>query len=698
MKLYPRLALTILSLILLQALFTGFNMSRTIRNSNLEDARVELELETDFIINNFNSWKRHLWKQLIMIRNYAENRDPAELTEEELNTLLTSTGIDAVIVNGRNFGFTIESINNSPEFVLPDSHELHNTFNHPSIRLFQIKGQFYMVGTILPEGLNTPVDVYLIKHINDYFLRNLVLDTHGQILFHTATDYLGGDREVQKIAFRHISPETAYTQMYGLTDQNRSFNLAQIKMGDVLNISGASDVYLSILLSNEPYNKRIQSIERTVLTVSLLTLVITALLSLLFTRGITRPVATLASAMGHIRQGRYDIQLNSSGSSEIGVLLRGFNGMAARLHHDQIKIEKSLDEITFLNEFNEEVIHSIRDALAVVNDDYEIEKSNSAFDRLAGARYESLIDFSAHAFDETLIHAVSSILSGEQEEWNGRLRNRDEGLFEVKIYPVHREFHIHSDRKMCVLLMEDISARTAYEEKINQAEKLSSISMLSAGIAHEVNNPLTSIVTNIQNLIYDEKDPEKLESLRLVEDESRRIAQIIRDLNDFTSREQDSGGICSPLRTAEEVKRLIQHARRPDGSRIPPIRIHTAARDKVQDVRISRGELMQLLINLLQNAVHATEDNSPIEIILQEKEEDGLITVRDRGCGIPEEIQNRIFDPFYTTKANGEGTGLGLSVVYGIMQKYKGSVEVKSASGSGTSVTLRIPFHRGEEL
>lgn len=695
MKLYPRLALTILTLIIMQASFTGFYVSRTIRNNNLEDARIELGLKTDFIINNYNSWKRHLWKQLILIRNYTAVTAISEITEEDLNSLLTSTGIDAVVVKSEELNFSIEAINSSPDFVLPSGEELSNLFNHPSIRLFNIRGQFYMVGILYLQELSSPAEIYLIKHINDSFLKNIVFDTDGRILFHTATDFLAGHDEVQRAAFRHIKPDMAYLELYALEEQGESFNMAGIKVGEIISNSGASDVFLTIILSNEPYQRRIQAIERTVLTVSLFTLIITALLTLLFTKGITRPVASLANAMGHIRKGSYNIQIKNSGRSEIGVLLKGFNGMAARLHHDQIRIEKSLDEITFLNEFNEEIIHSIRDALAVVNDDLVIEKSNSAFDHLAGGKCATLTDFVKHAFDDSLIEIVRNILSQENEEWIRRIRNRNKGIFELKIYPVHREFHLHSDKKMCVLLLEDISARTAYEEKTTQAEKLSTISMLSAGIAHEVNNPLSSIVTNIQNLIYEEKDPERLESLRLVEDESQRIAQIIRDLTDFTSREQDQGNRCSPLQISEEVKRLIQHSRRPDGSLIPPILI--TSEGVKSDVMISKGELMQLLINLLQNAVHAVTGEEPIEIFLTESEKDTHITVKDRGCGIPEDNQSRIFDPFYTSKSNGEGTGLGLSVVYGIIQKYKGSVQVDSTVGVGTSVMLLIPKYSGED-
>ncbi|MDA3958607.1 HAMP domain-containing sensor histidine kinase [Oceanispirochaeta sp.] len=692
MKLYPKLALTILILILLQASFTGILVSRTIRNNNLEDALVELRLKADFIVNNYQSWKRHLWKQLIQVLEYSKEMDEENLKSGELKSLLTSSNIDAVIIKTEDGNYSMTALNTSPDFILPPVEDLSVVYNHPSISLYQMKGQFYMIGIINLSSLSGNTEIYLVKHINDSFLNNIIFDKDGRILFHTSTDFLAGHKEIQTIAFHQSGtlPGMAYKEWYDLEEEDQSYNMASTKVGEISSSSGnTSSVYLTTILSNEPYQRRILSIERTVLTVSLFTLLFTFLLILIFTRGITRPVALLANAMGHIREGSYNVQLKIADKGEMGVLLKGFNGMAARLHQDQIKIEKSLDEITFLNEFNEEVIHSIRDALAVVNDDMIIEKANPAFDILTELKVRTLTGFINENFDTTLLEGVRKVLFQGEERWTQRIRNRQDQVFEVKIYPVHRESHMHSEKRMCVLILEDISEKNAYEEKIFQAEKLSSISMLSAGIAHEVNNPLSSILTNIQNLIYEEADTERLKSLHLVEEESIRIAQIIRDLTNFTSRELGQGNICSPLIVAEEVVRLIRHSRRPDGTRIPPVSI--LCDPAVADVIISKGELMQVLINLLQNAAHATENDKPIKISIREENQRAIMTIEDQGKGIPEEILNRVFDPFFTTKANNEGTGLGLSVVYGIIMKYKGTIKIESKKGTGTVIVFSLP-------
>jgi len=698
MKLYPKLALTILVLILLQATFTGIFVSRTVRNNNRSDARLELGFKANFIENNYQSWKRHLWKQLIKILEYSDQKQAQEVGDAELSALLTSSSIDAVILKRDDKIYSMSAINSSPDFVLPPGEELEVIFPHPYISLYQLKGQCYMIGTLTLENFRE-TDVFLVKHINDSFLKNIVIDSDGKVLIHTGTDFLAGDRDIQNLAFSNadVHPGRAYQEWYGVEEGDESYNMASSKVGILSRSGSSSSVYLTTVLSDQPYRRRILSVEKTVLTVSVFTLIITVLLSLIFTRGITRPVALLASAMGRIREGTLDIQLNISDKGEMGVLLKGFNLMAARLRQDQVKIEKSLDEITFLNEFNEEVIHSIRDALAVVNDDFIIEKANPAFDLLTETGTRCLTEFVQEDFDESLLEGVRLVLSGKAESWSQRIRSRQDRVFEVKIYPVHREFHIHSDKKMCVLLLEDISAKNAYEEKIFQAEKLSSISMLSAGVAHEINNPLSSILTNIQNLMFDEKDRDRLDSLTLIEEETKRIAQIIRDLMNFTSREQDPCSQCSPAETAEEVRRLISHTRRSDGAPVPPVNIYCTP--PLPLIRISHGELMQILINLLQNAIHASGKDDPIEIHIGSSDGFVSVSVNDKGRGIPEESLNRVFDPFYTTKSNGEGTGLGLSVVYGIILKYKGNIHIESKVGKGTEISFYLPaVETGEPL
>ncbi len=683
MKLFPKLVLAISLLILVQAFTTGVLVSRSVRSSNREDSLVELRKESSVMQNNFHSWKRHLWKQLVRIQTMDTTP-----SRENLTLSMRSSNVDAVIVRSGAEVFTIEAISTTGDFVLPSADALLVFYPHPYIRLYRIDGQFYMVGAISLKEYSPVKDVFLIKHINGSFLRNIAFNNRGALFFHTDQEILVSDIPNEQLPADslHNGQESAYTEQLDLILKGTSYNVASAKCG-VTGYPGQEEiVYLSSVLSNEPFSRRIQDVEKAVLTVSLAAMLITVFLSMLISRGITKPVILLARAMEDLKSGNFGVRLRNPPGDEIGILLRGFNDMSETLSQDQLAIERSLHEITFLNMYNEKVINSIRAAIVVVNESRTIEKSNHFFQtQFPEAEKGSL------PFDSSVLNEIDQIVRGRKEFHIQRFRGKDQRVYELKIYPLQRDSRNGGVKNLAVLLLEDISEKNAYEEKIFQAEKLTSVSMLSAGIAHEINNPLSSILTNVQNLIYDEQDEESLDTLRLVENETLRIARIIRDLLDFTSQEQNETISVNPLSAAEEVIRLIQHAGHARGRGISPLKIECPF--SPGSVTISKGELMQVFINLIQNALHASRGEDPV-VLRFGREESGFLTisVRDRGEGIPDELLTRVFDPFFTTKANGEGTGLGLSVVYGIIMKYNGTIRIDSTPGRGTEVIFQLPL------
>jgi HAMP domain-containing protein len=423
MKLYPKLVLTIFFLILLQSLVSSAIVSRSVRNENLRDARSILSRKAGLVAENYNSWKRHIWKQLILIRE--ESLEYPQLNDELLEELLRTSRIDGILVRSPKTEHFL-AVNPSEDFLPPSPKGLGIHYDHPAIQLFRLDGRLYLVGAMsLPRSESH--EIYLIKHISGSFLDNIVLDPDGRVLIHTATDYLAGHRELQPLAFGEGRSEStrAYTEWHDLQNREGRWNMARAKVGWIDNERGTSDVYITILSSNEAFRERVRSIETTLLSVSMLTLILTILLSLVLTRSITRPVALLAGAMGRIREGEYDIRLKQKTGGELGILLQGFNDMASRLHMDQLKIEKSLEEITFLNEFNEEIIHTIRDALAVISESLEIEKHNFAFHSLNRTHSLDLATFLADSFEAPLLPVVRGVLRGDSERWFQRVRRRE---------------------------------------------------------------------------------------------------------------------------------------------------------------------------------------------------------------------------------------------------------------------------------
>ena len=236
-------------------------------------------------------------------------------------------------------------------------------------------------------------------------------------------------------------------------------------------------------------------------------------------------------------------------------------------------------------------------------------------------------------------------------------------------------------------MVDDISAKTRLEEKILQAEKLATISMLSAGMAHEINNPLGSILTNVQNLLDEETSPSRSVSLRWIEQETRRIARIVQGMLSFASGKAGGtpGGDLNAV--VREVTGLMRH-----GAERAGVSIDLRLSPDIGPVAVSTDELKQVVINLVSNAVQSI--SGPGRVLVSTHAGSGgraSLAVADTGCGIPRHVLPRIFDPFFTTKANGDGTGLGLSVVWGIVTRYAGTIDVRSREGRGSRFCLRLP-------
>lgn len=235
-----------------------------------------------------------------------------------------------------------------------------------------------------------------------------------------------------------------------------------------------------------------------------------------------------------------------------------------------------------------------------------------------------------------------------------------------------------------------------------RSEKLASVGLLAAGIAHELNNPLTGVLTFShlvrKNLPDDSRDAEDLD---LVIRETKRCAGIIRRLLDF-SREKAPEKSWSDLNSlVEDTVQLIEKS-----ATVKNIEIVTQLDGRLPDVWIDENLIRQVIMNMLVNAQHAIESNGSITIktrfctarermeSLNTSEKLAEITIIDTGCGIPEDSLNKIFDPFYTTKSVGKGTGLGLSVSHGTITAHGGTIEVDSTVGKGTEFRIYLPINK----
>lgn len=227
------------------------------------------------------------------------------------------------------------------------------------------------------------------------------------------------------------------------------------------------------------------------------------------------------------------------------------------------------------------------------------------------------------------------------------------------------------------------------QDQLVQSKKLSSIGTLTAGVAHQLNNPLNNISTSCQIAMaeLENGDPEFLmRMLRNIDQETLRARDVVKGLLEF-SRVQEFA--LRPAHLSDVVKRSVRLVQ----SQVPA--------DVEMVVRVPEDlmfpmdtqRMQEVFINLIINAAQAIKGSGQIRITAWEDEKDEvLIEVQDTGKGIPAEVRGRLFDPFYTTKEEGQGTGLGLSVVYGIIQKHHGNITVESVPGQGASFLIHLPL------
>jgi hypothetical protein len=397
--------------------------------------------------------------------------------------------------------------------------------------------------------------------------------------------------------------------------------------------------------------------------------------------------------LGRTRDG----SLLSSEDLDILQTISGYVAVAVEnslLYEDQ---QRRNDELALLKEFNESIVESVNVALLAVDSDGCVTRCNTTAEQIFNLEREQIVgnpveDLFAEDFSETLAQLLGKTrwhLSEVRHAYKIYAQRRDGKSFilNTAVAPLRSAA---GERTGALLVLEDVTSRVSLEEQLQQREKLSSIGMLAAGVAHEVNTPLTGVSSYTQMLLamIPETDP-KHALLQKVAKQTDRASNIVGNLLNFSRT--GSGGDFVELnlnKVLEDTLQLLEVQFRQN--RIELVKNYDAA---LPPIHGSAGKLQQVFTNLILNARDSiVAEQGRIEITTSQTENGVFVEVADNGTGIEPENLSKIYDPFFTTKEVGKGTGLGLAVSYGIIQEHVGEIKVESTPDEGTKFTLKFPI------
>jgi PAS domain S-box-containing protein len=355
-------------------------------------------------------------------------------------------------------------------------------------------------------------------------------------------------------------------------------------------------------------------------------------------------------------------------------------------------LSEKAEELRELKEYNESILESLDSGIVVLDLDGRIVRWNRAMESLDGRRRLAVLGRTLDAvFPSAFLEALrGSLVVGDHEEiahiYKLHLPSADGRslIVNVSIAPFQNS---PGDRVGTILILDDVTARVRLEEQLQHTEKMASVGLLAAGVAHEVNTPLAGISSYTQ-LLRGQLEPEdpRQQVLEKIEKQSFRAAKIINGLLNFSRSSGTEFERVDVNKAVLDVLSLVEHQL--EGSRI---RVRRELADSLPPVRGNENRIQQVFFNLILNARDAMPSGGWLTLATSSSEDTVVVEISDTGHGIRREHIRRIYDPFFTTKGIGQGTGLGLSVSYGIVQEHGGAIFVESTPGQGTTFQVALP-------
>lgn len=461
-----------------------------------------------------------------------------------------------------------------------------------------------------------------------------------------------------------------------------------------------------------------------ILAAGILSILLIVGMGYLASNRIIRPIQILQNTAAQIGRGQRVDPLDIRTGDEIENLANEINSMNEKLQLSfaglEDKVEEKNKEALYLREYTDDILMSVPNILIIFDEDLKIKFVNPAFEDLAGAPSKEVLgkklketnldfkpqweiladqleDFSlgviakkSHNLDGRAIHCYETMdpLNPDAGHHAVELKNiftLDEKSFNYQFFFVAAKI---KDKRRIGLVMRETSEEKKLQDQLTQAEKLSGLGTLAAGIAHEMNNPLNSIV-GFSEQILDEDISQKVKTLsQKIVNRSQQMASIIMNMNDYARTNPNEAfkevDVNKILDSATEIALMAPHANEIEMQKqYSPLPL----------MKTKPEEIQQIFVNILRNAVQAIEGTGQIIVSSEMVGNNIVLKIKDTGTGIPQKFIQRVFDPFFTTKDQGEGTGLGLNIVHRLVEKYGGNIDVKSKEGEGTTFIITFPVN-----
>jgi len=357
-------------------------------------------------------------------------------------------------------------------------------------------------------------------------------------------------------------------------------------------------------------------------------------------------------------------------------------------------IETKALDLERLKIYTENIIESINIAVLALDLKGEVTSCNRAFEELygigrkqiVGTRLEDLLGKEMVASIQNAIGVASWDFRSTGNIFKQYLQNRrnEKLIVDLSVIPLLDSRDLNSG---CLVVMDDITGKVQLESQLLQVEKLSSIGLLAAGIAHEVNTPITGISSYAQMLLKETAaDDVRKPILEKIEKQTFRAAEIVNGLLNFARMNGSEFTDLDLNLLIRDSLSLLEHQFRQNH-----VDVVYSPDQTIPTVYGNAGKLQQVFVNLFLNARDAMPSGGTLQVETSMNDTMVIVDIQDSGVGISPEHIRRIYDPFFTTKSTGKGTGLGLAVTYGIVQEHGGRISVDSTPAKGTRFRLKLP-------